>query len=286
MPFYLKFLGYFAFPLFFYCLFIGGGFFLVGIESLGYIPAFDFNEFSLSFYVDIFKSKNFLSSFFFSIYIALSSTILSLILGIYFAQYLVFTKEKITSFLLEKLAKVFLILPYLYIVFLVFFMFSDTGLLFRFLHVFGIENSIGILYNNLALGIIFAYTLKGTPFVMLFLVSIMKKIRNEYYTISTILGANHFQTITSLYIPLCKHAIIWSALILFSYNLGSYEVPMLLTSVKQQSLSQLIFKYYTSPELLDFPKAMALNILLLFINIILGALLTLILSKAIDRCKK
>ncbi len=274
---------YFALPLSFYCLFIGGGFYLVAIESLGYIPAFDLNFFTLDYYMEVWSSKNFISSLFFSTYIAFTSTVLSLILGTYFAQYLLFSNERVTKLLLENLGRVFLILPYLYIVFLVIFMFSDTGFFIRLLDFIGIKGFNGILYNKFGLGIIFAYTLKGFPFVMLFLLSIMTKIRRDFYDVASILGANHNQILLTVYIPLCKHAIIWSGLILFSYNLGSYEVPMLLTSIKQQTLSQLIYKLYTSPDLYDFPKAMALNITLLALNIGLGGLFSLFVAKVIRR---
>ncbi len=276
-----QFLAYVIVPLLLYIVFIVGGFGVVLLESFNRGVSFDWASLNIVVYKDLFTSKSTYSAIGFSLYIAFMSASLSAVIGVYVAQYIAFSKKAIVGKVLEKFSYVFVILPYLYVVFLVLFMVSDTGVLYRLFG--GGEFLPSLLYGRFALGVIFAFTLKGVPFVTLYTLSILSKIRDEYFLIGHLLGASRSLVIQTVYIPICKNAIVWSSAVLFAYSLGSYEVPSLLTNVHQRTLAQLIYRNYTSPNIDDFPTAMALNIVLLFVCAIFGLLYSFLVSRVIDR---
>ncbi len=276
-----KFIAYIIIPLLLYAVFIVGGFFIVILESLNRGITFDWNELNIDIYRDLFQSKSTYSAIGFSLYIAFMSATFSTIIGVYIAQYIAFSHKKVISAIMEKLSYTFVILPYLYVVFLVLFMISDTGFLYR---IFGGGEFLpSLLYDDFGIGIIFAYTLKGFPFVTLFTLNILTKVREEYFLIGHVLGASRRTVIKTIYIPICKNSIVWSSAVLFAYSLGSYEIPALLTNVRQITLPQLIYRNYTSPNIENFPKAMALNVILLLVCAIFGLLYSFIVAKAVDK---
>ncbi len=275
-----QFVAYVIVPLLLYIVFIVGGLVVVLFESFNRSITFNWANLTIGVYKEVLTSTSTYSAIGFSLYIACMSASLSAIIGVYIAQFIAFSKKPIVSRLLEKCSYVFVILPYLYVVFLVLFMISDTGILYR---LFGGGKFLpNLLYGRFAFGIIFAFTLKGIPFVALYTLSILSKIRDEYFLIGHLLGASRSLVIRTVYIPICKNAIVWSSAVLFAYSLGSYEVPALLANVKQRTLTQLIYRNYTSPNIEDFPVAMALNVLLLIVCAVCGLLYSLLVAKVID----
>ncbi len=273
--------GYFSLTVLLYVVFILGGFVSVGLESMGYIPAFGWTSFHADAYLDILASKSFLKATGFSLYLALVSTSLSTCLGVYFAQKLVFSQHNISNLCIEKTARVFMILPYLFVVYLVIFIGSGSGLLARVLFPLGL--GVDLLYDPLGVSMILAYVVKGTPFVTLYVFAVMVKIKGEYGLVGRLLGASQRDIVRGIYVPLCKNAILWCSAVLFAYNLGAYEIPMLLTNAKQSTVSQMVYRLYTSSNMSDIPTAMAMNLLLLGISMVFGLLFVYLLSKLIDQ---
>ncbi len=274
---------YFGIPTLIYLTFIFGGFIFVFIESLGYIEALDMRDISFRHYYNVFSDADFLKSCLFSLYLATVSSTISVSIGVYLAQLITFSEHKKINLLFLKLSNIFIILPYLFTILLVIWMFSDSGLLARILHVFGFENDLGILYDDFGLGMIFAFVLKGSAFVTVYVYNVMSKIKKDYLILGQSMGVSKGKIIRSVYIPICRNTIVWSSAILFAYTLGSYEVPMLLSNIKQDTLATELYKLYTSSNFSDFPQAMATNISMLFINLVFASLYALAVSKVIKR---
>ncbi len=274
---------YFFVPVLIYLVFIFGGFIFVFIESLGYIPAFGMTEPTFDHYIDILGDEKFFKSSFFSIYLAIISTTLSVIIGIYLASFMTFSNSKILNKMLFKLSNIIIILPYLFAILLVIWMFSDTGLLARILYLFGYKEDLGILYDDLGIGMILSFVLKGSAFVTVYVYKVMSEIKKDYFVLAKSMGVTKWKAIFSIYVPLCKNTIVWSSAILFAYTLGSFEVPTLLSNINQPTLATELFRLYRSSDFTDFPKAMASNICLLFINILCASLYSFCVSRVIKR---
>ncbi len=273
---------YFGAPAFIYIFIIFGGFIFVFIESLGYIKSLNMTDITLAHYGAVITDSDFLRSCTFSLYLALLSSALSTIIGVYLAQYLVFA-QGIVQKAVHKLAGIIIILPYLFAILLVIWMFSNSGLVARAMYALGFNSRPDLLYDNLGISMIFTYVLKGSAFVTVYVYNVMSKIRKDYYLLANSMGVGKYRIITGIYIPLCKNVIVWSSAIMFAYTLGSYEVPMLLSNINQTTLAAELYRLYTGSNFMDFPKAMAANIIMLLINIVFGGLYAAILSKVIDR---
>ncbi len=255
-----------------YGLFIGGGLILVLIESFGYIPALGLHNVTALHYKEILFDISFIKSLAYSLYIALSSALISTILGVMIAYNLMQSKNRFWKNLSAKILQIGLILPYLYIAFLTFLLLSKTGIISRiFINlslIDSLEDFPRLIFDQFGIGIIFVYVIKGTPFVALFVFNVMGSISKKYHDVAISLGANKKDILKKIYLPLASNAIVWTSSILFVYDLGAFEVPYLLGTNRYITLSSKLYSHYINPHISEIPSAMAMNIILLVIGIL------------------
>ncbi|MDF1617605.1 ABC transporter permease [Petrocella sp. FN5] len=253
-----------------YGVFIGGGLLGVLFESLGYIPSLGLNNLTLEHYLDIFLDRRFIESLFFSLYIALASALISTILGVLIAYRLMITTNRLWRYMTDRVLQIGLILPYLYVVFLTMLFLGKTGFISRiflnFSWISSLEDFPRFVFDPYGFGIILVYVLKGTPFIALFVLNIMSSISTTYHQVATTLGATESDILRKIYLPLAANTISWTSAILFTYDLGAFEVPYLLGTNKAVTLSSWLYSLYLNPHISEIPASMAMNILLLTIG--------------------
>jgi len=175
-------------------------------------------------------------------------------------------------------------------VFISVLVFSRTGILSRLLFSLGAIENLDqfpqLIYNKSGLGVILVFVLKGTPFVTLYVVNVMDKVKGDFQSVAETLGANKLQRLRYLYLPLCSNAIVWSVIILFAYNMGAFEVPFLFLGQSNIPLSVKLYSAYIDPHIQMIPYTMALNILLLILGTTGVALYAYLLKKVIIWQKK
>ncbi|BEP29810.1 ABC transporter permease [Helicovermis profundi] len=253
-----------------YVFFIGGG--LIGVfkESLGYIPSIGLEQVNFNSYKELFSQNGFYKDLGFSVYIAFTSAIISTLFGIIISYSFVLSNNKLIKTFSKKSLQVGLILPYLYVIFLVTLFFSRSGFFSRILFNLGLINKIEtfpkLIYDRYGFGLIVAFVLKGTPFVSLFLINVMSRISNSYKNVAVSLGASKITILKKIFLPLCEETIVWTSSILLAYDLGSFEVPYLLSGIIRVPLSSKLYSLFINPNLSIIPKSMALNIILLFLS--------------------
>ncbi len=253
-----------------YVVLIGGGLIETVKESMGYIPVLGLNTFNLDSYKEIFTGNHFIRDMIYSIYLAGAATILSTFLGIIIAYYFVISKNSFIKGIVKKTLQVGLIIPYLYVVFLAIFILSQTGFVSRLMYNIGVLKDLKsfpeLVFDRRGVGIIWVYVFKGTPFIALFVLSVMSKISSTYEDVAKSLSASGLTILRKIYIPLSSGAIIWSSCIVFAYALGSFEVPYLLGSISPVPLSSRLYSLFINPDLSDIPKGMALNIIIIVLG--------------------
>lgn len=262
-----------------YLIFIGGGFISMLIESLGYIPVFGMNDITIASYVNLLRDNMFIADLGFSIYVSGLSALLSMILGILIAFKLIRSKNLIVKKIIKVFLQAGMILPYLYMIFVVMFLFRDSGLMSRLMYQLHIIESLdqfpSILYEKKGLGIIITYVFKGIPFTALFAMNIMYQISTSYDEVAALLGAGEYHLLKNIYLPLSEDMIKWCGMILFAYDFGSFEVPYLLGSQAINMLSVKLYSSYINPGIESIPSTMAAAIILF----VLGAILTYIFGR-------
>ena len=230
----------------FYMIVIGGGFFETVLESLKSVG--ENNEAGISFnnYLSLLKSGDFTNGFLYSFYLACVATIIATFLGIVIAYFIVTSTNKIINKISRFVLNTGVIMPYLYVIFLAILYLSKTGILSRLLFNLGLISDFSefpqLLYTSSGLGIIWVYIFKGTPFIALFVLNIMSKVSARYQDISKNLGANKWQVLRRIYIPICSNAIVWSSTILFAYAFGSFEVPYFLSAFSPRTASVIFVR--------------------------------------------
>ncbi|WP_240842307.1 ABC transporter permease [Acidaminobacter sp. JC074] len=267
-----------------YVVLIGGGLFMVLRESLGYIPNLGFNQVTFEYYRQAFLVKGFYSSILISLLCAGISSSLSMIIGTSLAYRLSRTKHQALKKVTNKLMRIGMIMPYLYMVFFVVMFFSQSGLLSRILHVF-LSQSTNDFPNFIygVGGVILVFTLKGIPFVMMLVVNVMSNISSEYDHVALTLGSHSHHLFRKIYLPLSRDTIVWAGMVLFAYDLGSFEVPYILSNMRSQTFSVKLYSFYLSPNISDIPVTMAMTVILFLVGLISVVIFALFFRNLIRR---
>ncbi len=75
-------------------------------------------------------------------------------------------------------------------------------------------------------------------------------------------------------------------MVLYTYDLGSFEVPYILSQIKHQSFSVKLYSSYLSPSLSSVPDTMAMTIILFGVGIVTVALFALMTRTLIGRTSR
>ncbi|MBL7574510.1 putative spermidine/putrescine transport system permease protein [Peptoniphilus asaccharolyticus DSM 20463] len=232
------------------------------IQSFGYFPIIGLKEFTVKYYIQVFKSEIFLNSLIYTVYTTLISSVLSVCMGVIIARILFKTKMKIEFFY-----KIPIIIPHITVVLFAITFLSDTGIFSRIAYLIGIENSQQIfskvLFNKNGLGVILSYVWKQTPYVMLSILTVLKRMNSSYEDVAVNLGASRFYTFRKVTLPMLLPTILSTFTIIFAFSFGAYEIPMLLGATKPRALPVQAFIEYQNPNLLNRPYAMAMNIVII-----------------------
>lgn len=235
--------------------------------------------FTLKFYKSILMSNEFWDCFFLTIRISIISTLLSSFLGILiiFCLFCIRSKtKKDKTVLLQRIFQIPMLFPYLVAAYLVFFMFVQSGFISRILFYMGFIKEMSdfpVLVNDeFGFGIIIAYVWKTSPFIVLMLYPVLLRVEDSWIEVGRVFGANRFKFFKEVVFPLLINPAKTAIYIVFSYTAIAFEIPFLLGVTYPKSLSVYAYQIYMNGDLIDRPKAMAINIILTMIVIIIGVI--------------
>ena len=239
-------------------------------QSLGVIPTFGLEEPTLKYYVEVLSSPQMKSSILFSLYIAFTSSMFSVVVGTLICVIIVINKK--TKWMYEKLIEIPIIVPHIVVAIFILNIFSKSGLMARVLVSLGFistqDQFFNLVYDKYGIGIILAYLWKEIPFIIYFVLAIMSNINDSLGEAAVNLGASKYQTFKRITLPLCKNTILSGFLIIFVFSLGAYEIPQLLGPTLPKALPVLSYIQYIHPNLQNRPYAMALNGIIIIISLI------------------
>ena len=262
-----------------------GGLVQAVVQSLGYLPAFGMDELTLGHYRHVLTDFRFLSSLQYTFYIALTSSILSVILGV-FVAFLVY-KSRRGDKLSFSLYRVPIIIPHIVVIIMVFHIYFQTGIVSRFAYNLGLIESAHdfplLIFDRTGAGIMLVYLYKQIPFVALMVFTISRNLDRKYFQVAENLGASPFQIMTRITFPLLAPTVLSAFLITFAFGFGAFEVPYLLGSPARHTLPVLAFIDYRSPVLADRPAAMAINVIISALSLFMIWLYARVLSTLTKR---
>lgn len=238
------------------------------VQSFGMIESLGLNTPTLQYYKELFTREDFISSLLFSIYISVVSSILSIVIGVLICDSLV--RIKYTKGFFARIIELPIIVPHIVVAFFVIHFLTQNGLVARiFFHlgIIGAKEQFPLaVFDRRGIGIIVAYLWKEVPFIVYFVMALMKSIDEKLGEAAINLGANKITVFLKITLPLCLPTIIGAFMIIFTYTLGAYELPFILGATTPKTLPILAYIQYTHPDLHNRPYAMAMNGIIVMIS--------------------
>ena len=246
-----------------------GGLLQAVVQSTGYMPVLGMYDVSLRYYVQLFQNARFMSSLWYTFYIAFVSAALSVAFGVLIA--FAVDKSRSGDKLSYTMYKVPIIIPHLVVVILVIQIFFQTGIISRILFALGLIGGASdfplLIYDRGGVGIILTYLYKQVPFVTLTVFTVLRNLNKKYVQVAQNLGASSFHTVWRVTLPLLAPSILSAFLITFAFAFGAFEVPFLLRSPARLTLPILAYFDYRSPVLAHMPAAMATSVTISVISL-------------------
>ncbi len=251
-------------------LFLGGV--IVGLgQSLDYMPIIGVREPTLRHYVNILREWDFYASLLLTLYIALASTTLAVVIAIILALVLRqrFAGSRFVTFLFQLPLPV----PHLVAAAGFVLLLTQSGLIARVAYQMNwIErpNDFPVLvFDRWQIATILVYVWKEVPFIGLVVLAVLKGIGHEYEEIAQTLGASGWQRFRYVLLPLILPGVLVTSIIVFAFVFGSFEIPLLLGQRYPNVLPVTAYRAYIDPDLNQRPEAMAMGIMITLIVIVL-----------------
>lgn len=254
-----------------------GGLFDGLLKSFGYFPAIGETRFEATAYTELLHSTDFWASLVLTLRIAALSSILAGLLGAVIAITLFLLNESTksgTSQIWHRLFQLPLTIPHLVGGYIIVLLFMQSGFLSKILASLGMIDEITdfpVLVNDpFGWGIILTYAWKEAPFISLMIYPVLSRIHRSWREVSRVFGARSWDFVREIVLPALLPAWTIATFIVFVFTFSAFEVPFLLGVTYPSVLPVYSYQLYTSGTLADRPEALALNIILAAITILLG----------------
>jgi len=241
-----------------------GGLIMGFMQSLGYMPIIGKTDLTFEAYINIFTDEDFLRSLALTSWIGFSSTIISTILAVICALVLrqSLRGKRVVTFIFQLNVPV----PHIVGAIAVIFLFSQSGLLSRLAYAIGLTQAPAdfpaLVYDKWAIGIILEYLWKTTFFTGVILLAVLQSIGDDYEDLARTLGANSWQRLRYVIIPLIMPGILRASILVFAFAFGAFEIPFLLGQRYPRALPVLSFEYYHNVDLGYRREAMATSMII------------------------
>lgn len=255
-----------------------GAVFIVGlltgiIQSLGVIPAFGLTEPTLDYYKEVLTRPDTLQSLGYSLRIAFVSAFFAAVIGTLLC--LVLIRAGKTKGLVMRIIQLPIIVPHVVVALFMVNILSQNGILARLCAAAGLiteqQQFPLLIYDAGGTGVILAYLWKEIPFIVYFVLALMANINGNLGEAAVNLGADTWRAFTKVTLPLCMNTVLSGFLIVFSFALGAYELPLILGATMPKALPIQAYIEYSSPELKNRPYAMAVNGIIVVLSLLSAA---------------
>ena len=244
-----------------------GGLGLGLARSLNYMPIIGLTRPNFSAWAALFRLPEFWPALGMTVYIAVVSTEISMVLAVGAALLLrrAFAGKRLIMFIFS----VNLPVPHVVGAIGIMFLFSQGGFLARIAHGFGwIDQPMEfpVLVNDpWAIGIILEYVWKEVPFIGVVVLAVLQSLGQDYEDVARSLGAGPWRRLRFVILPLILPAVLPMSVLVLAFTFGDYLIPTLLGQTWPATLPVLAVRLFTDPDLTRRPEAMALAILIALI---------------------
>ena len=219
--------------------------------------------FTLAHWKILLASTEFWQSLGFSVWVALCSIFVALLLSL---AAVVSGAEKWQKGPLSRFIYLPLTLPAIVVALLVFQLLSGAGFISRLFFQTGLsagmEDFPELVNDPLGAGIIISHVLMATPFFIILFANLYQSERlDAYKQLAATLGASAAQCRRKVLAPLLLRRAFPTLVLYFVFVMGSYEIPLLLGSQSPQMISVMAIRKLQRFDLADRPQAYIAGVL-------------------------
>ena len=262
-------------------LFIGGVALTVA-QSLGFFLPVPVDGGLWAAYTAVLTDGSFWASFGFSLYVALVSAGMSVVLG----AVLAYNVWKLPRVLQGPavIYKIALVLPHISIAFIVLVLLSQSGFVASVAQNLGLVDEPAdfpaLLFAGNGIGLMAAYVFKGLGFTILMCLALLKRLDPRYITTARMLGASRVTVFRQVVIPHLAPVLHASFIILFLYAFGAFDIPYLLSESAPGMLSISVFNLFFQRGFEHRPEAMAMLVVMFAFSCVFISLYALVARRA------
>ncbi len=247
-----------------------GGVLLTVCQSLGVLTPLPHAGGMLDAYTRLLRDPTFFASFRFSLGVSSASALLSVAAGTLLAYRVWQLPRRLAPAALVY--KIPLILPHLAVAFVVLVFWSRSGIVASAAYHLGLIDAMNdfpdVLYTGWGIGMVMAYSLKGTPFAMLLVLALLAQFDVRQIQTAAMLGASRPRIFVRIVLPHLAPAMHTAFIILFLYAFGAFDIPYLLSESRPGMLSIRVFDLYFRHDLARRPEAMAILVVMFVFAVI------------------
>lgn len=239
-------------------------------RSLGMGPFAAGDGASLEAYRRLFADPEFPRSLVLTAHVAVTSTLLSVALGIGAA--LVLRRVGRGSRWLTTLFQLNLPVPHVIGAVAILALLGQSGLISRIATQVGVVDGPAafpaLVFDPYAIGVIAQYVWKEVPFVGIVALAILHAVGDDFDDAARTLGAGPWQRFRHVTLPLLLPGVLAAAIVVFAFSFGTFEVPLLLGRSFPAVLPVLAHRRYTDIDLDARPEAMAISVVITLVVIV------------------
>jgi putative spermidine/putrescine transport system permease protein len=218
---------------------------------------------SLAAYRRLLADPEFWPSVALTAHVAVTSTLLSVVLGVGAA--LLLRRVRVGRRTLTTLFQLNLPIPHVIGAVAILLLLGQSGFVSRLTASLGWTAAPAdfpaLLFDPYAVGVIVQYVWKEVPFVGIVALAILRGAGEDLEVAAATLGASPWQRFRFVTLPVLLPGVLSTAIIVFAFAFGTFEVPLLLGASYPAVLPVLAHQRYTDVDLANRPEAMALAVL-------------------------
>ncbi len=249
-------------------------------QSLGLMSVIGQAELSLDAYRNLIRGQGlagqeFWGALVFSLWVSIASTLISSTLAFLIAVWL--SEQRHASSSTDTLALNWnLAFPHLVWAIALLLFLSQSGLLSRWMATLGLIQTPAqfpvLVRDRFGIGIILHYISKEIPFLVLIVLAVLRGQSAGYDLVAENLGANRWQRLRYVTLPLVSPALLSGSLLVFAFIFSSYEVPALLGVGYPRMLPVLALRFFSDPDLRSRADGMAISLIITLIVLVIAAI--------------
>ncbi|RKL69256.1 ABC transporter permease [Salipaludibacillus neizhouensis] len=231
-------------------------------------------QWTLDAYKQLLENQSFRDSILFSLKVTLTSTFISLFIGVVITRWMYYY---LRNYWVKVLIWIPMLFPHFVWGYIVILLFSQSGWFSGLLYELGLLEDFThfpvLTQDQHGIGIISTYIFKEVPFVILIILPVYIQMNHQYKHVVQTLGGSKWEIFKTVEWPTIFPVLSEAGIIIFAFVLSAFEVPFLLGATYPKMVSILSYDWFFQGDWSQRPMAFAAMIIVTSIIVICSIVL-------------